>query len=72
MFGVHRLLLWAESRGWIFYRHSRPPAGVGALAAAELASLVEPEVRHVIELEEEGDLREIDDESDEGGVRPRG
>jgi hypothetical protein len=61
--------LWAESRGWIFYRHSRPPAGVGALAAAELASLVEPEVRHVIELEEEGDLHRVGDETGEGGGR---
>jgi hypothetical protein len=39
------------------------------LAAAELASLVEPEVRHVIELEEEGDLHRVGDETGEGGGR---
>ena len=59
---AHLALLAAERRGWIYYRHHRPPAGVGAAAMMEMAAVVEPEVAHVLELEREGDLHLVDAE----------
>jgi len=49
VFGVHRLLLWAEQRGWVYYRKTSPPHGTGALAMQELAKIYEPQAEHVIE-----------------------
>ncbi|MFZ0014109.1 MAG: hypothetical protein WAL25_08335 [Acidimicrobiia bacterium] len=44
MYALHRLAVYAESRGWIFYR-SRPPR-VKMLGLLE--ELVEPRVEHQI------------------------
>jgi len=27
MYGGHRFLLYAEQRGWVYYKHRRAPAG---------------------------------------------
>jgi len=45
IYGLHRLALFAESRGWIFYK-TRPPR-VRTLGLLE--ELIEPEVEHMIE-----------------------
>lgn len=47
-FGLHRLLIWAEGRGWIFYR-TKGKGGAGSIAMLELAAIFEPEVEHVVE-----------------------
>lgn len=47
--GVRRLLMWMGKRGWIYYGNSPGAIGAGALAAMEVASILEPEVEHVIE-----------------------
>lgn len=45
LFGLHRMALWAEGRGWIFYRtRPRAPVGLGLLA-----EIYAPEMEHVIE-----------------------
>jgi hypothetical protein len=49
LYGLRRLALWAEGRGWIYYRTKRMPPGAGARAMMELSAIVEPEVEHVIE-----------------------
>jgi len=48
-YGLHRLALWAEGRGWIYYKTKRAPAGAASLAMLEVAQILEPEVRQVIE-----------------------
>ena len=48
-YGLHRVAVWMEDRGWIFYRTKRMPRGAGAMAAMEVAAMLEPEVEHVIE-----------------------
>ena len=48
-YAVHRLALWAESRGWIYYRTKKMPSGAAGRAMLELSAIVEPEVEHVIE-----------------------
>ena len=49
VFGIHRFLLWAEERGWVYYKKTSPPHGAGALAMQELAQIYEPQAEHVIE-----------------------
>ncbi|MDH3398834.1 MAG: hypothetical protein OEM81_13530, partial [Acidimicrobiia bacterium] len=51
MYGTHRLLLHAEQRGWVYYKHKRAPAGAGSLAFMELMKIYRPEIEHVIEEE---------------------
>lgn len=46
---LHRLALWAESRGWICYRTRHMPAGAAGPALLEVTSIVDPQVTHVIE-----------------------
>ena len=62
-YGVHRLLLYAEQRGWVYYKHKRAPAGSGAMAFMELMRIYRPEIEHVIEEERGGELRVTDDET---------
>jgi hypothetical protein len=46
---LHRLALWAEDRGWIYYRHKHASGGTLGTALLELQKILEPTKRHVIE-----------------------
>lgn len=48
-YGLHRLALWAEGRGWIYYRTKRMPPGAGGMAMMQVAAIFEPAVEHVVE-----------------------
>ena len=63
LYGAHRFLLYAERRGWVYYKHKRAPAGAGSLAFMELMKIYSPEIEHVIEEERGGELRVTDDET---------
>lgn len=64
LYGLHRLLLWAERRGWIYYRRqSSSRASVGS-AMLEVHALMEPSKKHVLEVREEDERR---DEAGKGG-----
>lgn len=54
---AHRAALWAEARGWIYYRNAPPPPGAVARAANHLAALVHPAAEHVIDDESEEEDR---------------
>jgi hypothetical protein len=54
LFGLHRLALWLEAKGLIYYR--KPPARGTALALMSYQRLFEPSVEHVIEYQRSGDL----------------
>jgi hypothetical protein len=45
VFGLHRLLLRLENRGYIYYR--KKPRGGGGVAFLELDRLVRPSIEHV-------------------------
>lgn len=51
LYVLHLLAVWAESRGWIYYRTNRPPPGASARAANVVASFVQPETEHVVDAE---------------------
>lgn len=57
LWAAHQAALWAERRGWIYYRTSPPPPGAAARAANTLAAFVQPEAEYVLEAES---LREED------------
>jgi hypothetical protein len=48
-YGLHRLCLWLERRGWLYYRHCRPSSSPLSCFVA-LQQVLEPPARHVQEL----------------------
>ena len=50
---LHRLALWAERRGWIYYIHKQPSLDTLGSAFLELQQMVEPGKKHVIEAKRE-------------------
>ncbi len=46
---LHRLALWVEQRGWIYYRRSGRASSVGS-AFLETQAMLEPEKRHLAEI----------------------
>ena len=47
--GVDRLALWAESRGWIYWRRSKHRGTGGANVLLDLNAFGDPGAKHVIE-----------------------
>jgi hypothetical protein len=51
LYGAHRLCLWLEQRGWLYYQKRNPTSSVaGSLVALQRA--LEPPTVHVIEAQE--------------------
>lgn len=67
LFLLDRLALWAESRGWIFYRRRHPSPGTVGSAFLEIQSMIEPGKVHVIEAQQEDASEEA-----ESGDPPEG
>ena len=49
LYGLHRVALWAERRGWIYYRRRRGTSAALGNALLNVQSLVEPSRKHVLE-----------------------
>jgi hypothetical protein len=49
LYGIHRLALWAEERGWIYYRKKRGGSGTLGNALLELQTFLEPSKRHILD-----------------------
>jgi len=62
---LHRLAIWMEDRGWIYYRHHKGGASVGN-AFLEAQTLVDPGARHLLEVQRE----EWVDEDESGDPPP--
>lgn len=66
LFLLDRLLLWMERRGWVYWRKTKRRTGLGmGNALLEIQALVEPGVRHVVEIRREEEV-----ESSEPGDPP--
>ena len=61
-YAAHRFLLYAERRGWVYYKHNRRPPGQGL---GLLAQIYEPEMEHVVEEAAAERVRRHDEESGE-------
>lgn len=54
---LHRLALWAESRGWIYYRSSRGSGGAAlSNAMSEFEAVLNPAAEHRLEEERSGQV----------------
>lgn len=54
---LHRLALWAESRGWIYYRSSRGRGGAAlSNAMSEFEAVLNPAAEHRLEEERSGQV----------------
>lgn len=49
LYFIHRVAIWAEDRGWIYYRKGHGRSWSAGAAAQELHSLLQPSSRHVLE-----------------------
>ncbi len=65
LYGLHRLALWAERHGWIYYRKRRGTSGALGSAALEIHAMLEPSKRYVLE-----ERRRDDTEDEESGDPP--
>ena len=66
LYGLDRLLLWMERRGWVYWRMTKRRTGPGVgNALLEIQSLVEPSARHLLETRQE-----VREESPEPGDPP--
>lgn len=52
LYGLHRLALALENRGLIDYLKKKPPSGGGAMFSP-FQEIIQPEIRHVIEVQDE-------------------
>jgi hypothetical protein len=66
VYGLHRIALWAEGRGWIYYRIHRAPVGAAGMAMLEVTSLLDPAAEHVIEETRAEQIRVEQGEAGEG------
>ena len=64
LFVLHRLALWMESKGWIYYKHKSPGAGAGN-ALQELNAFMRPSVRHTQEITKKKQDRDLKKEDEE-------
>ena len=62
-YGLHRFLLYAERRGWVYYRTRRRPPGAGL---GLLTTIYQPSMEHVLEEEASQRARRDQEESGEG------
>jgi len=63
LYGLHRLALWAEGRGWIYYLRRKPSASSLGNAFLEVQSMIEPEKRQLVEARKAENVEE--DEQDD-------
>ncbi len=74
--GLDRFLLWAESRGWIYYRRRRPSRSALGDAFLAVQSIIEADKRHVLEVrrqtprDEDGEAEPPPGADDAGGFGP--
>ncbi|MFN0017609.1 MAG: hypothetical protein ACKVP0_05065 [Pirellulaceae bacterium] len=51
-YGLHRLCLYLEERGYMYYLHKKPQ-GSAAPMLLDMREIIQPSVRHVIELKDD-------------------
>lgn len=58
--GLHRLAIWAEARGWIYYKQKRRPGGTGL---SLIGQIYQPSIEHVVEQEQSDRIKADQDDS---------
>ena len=60
LYALHRVALWAEARGWIYYLNSKPTGSTLGNAFLEVQSLIEPGKRDLVEILKEEAVEQND------------
>lgn len=50
LYGLHRLGLWLEERGHLYYLNKKPTGGGAAGGFVAFQRIIEPQVQHVVEI----------------------
>lgn len=64
---LDRLLLYAERRGWIYYRRKKPSSSALSNACLEVQQLLEPSKKYVVQIKKD----ENRDQQNAGDLLPR-
>lgn len=72
LYGLHRLALWLEERGHLYYLNKKPTGGGGAVGGfVAFQRIIEPQAQHVVEIRDH--VAQDDDEaSGRGRLTGRG
>jgi hypothetical protein len=65
---LDRVLVWAEDRGWIYYRKRKPTIISLATALFQAQTIVQPEKQHIVEAKRE--IKEDEDHDGDGKPKP--
>ncbi len=70
-FALHRLALWLERRGWLYYRDKQPSSSALGNAVLRAQTIVDPSAEYVLEerLREDAALGESADPPEPGSSR---
>ncbi|MFN0054293.1 MAG: hypothetical protein ACKV0T_19125 [Planctomycetales bacterium] len=69
LYGLHRLCLWLEERGHLFYLHKYPTSSAASCLVA-LEQFIEPGAQLVVQVVEEAERGEVDgSDPDRPGMR---
>jgi hypothetical protein len=66
IYGLHRLGLYLERQGYIYYWHTKPSGG-GSSVFAPLQEMTHPQIKHVVEVSDE---KWLDDKENAGSGDP--
>jgi hypothetical protein len=68
LYGLHRIAVWAERRGWIYYLTKHGSSGALGNALLEAQAIIEPSTRHVLEerMKEDVEAEETGDPPEPG------
>lgn len=50
LYGLHRLALWMEAKGWIFYLHKKASGNALGNAVLNVQQILQPGPEHVLEI----------------------
>ena len=64
LFIIDRIGLWAEKRGYVYWRKKKPSSGGFGNALGELQSFMRPSAKYVIEVQEKKDVKERGEQGD--------
>ena len=60
LYGLHRLALWMETKGWIFYTHKKASPNALGNAVLGVQQLLQPGVEHVSEMRQSPRVQQDD------------
>lgn len=58
LYAIDRVGLWAEEKGWVYWRKKKPGASGFGNALGEFQAFLRPSAKHVIEVQQKKDIKE--------------